>query len=113
MATKFNYSIADKGSATAAAGAATLNKSLAFVTSAALTTAAGATYTLTLTNNKVAADSFVTGAVKLGTATAGMPAITTITPAAGSVVVVVQNIHASDALNGTIELALEVRNPNK
>lgn len=110
MAHKFQYSISDTGAATAAAGAATLNRSLNVITSEALTTAAGANYTLTLTNNRIAADSYVSGSVKLGTATQGLPVIATITPAAGSVVVVVQNADGADALDGTIVLTLEVMN---
>ena len=110
MATKFNYSISDKGSVTAAAGAATLNKSLCVVTSEALTTAAAGTYTLTLTNSRVAADSFVNGSIKPGTATTGEPIIGLITPAAGSVVVTVKNVAASAALNGTIVVSLEIVN---
>lgn len=90
---------------TAASNAATLRNAVRTqVTSEALTTAAGATYTLTLTNNLIATDSFVYVTVKLGTATTGMPVVTTVTPAAGSVVIIVQNIHASAALNGTIVL---------
>ena len=37
-----------------------------------------------------------------------MPAVTTVTPAAGSLVIIVQNIHASAALNGTIKIAFVV-----
>lgn len=91
--------------ATATAGAATLNKSAGVITSEALTTAAGATYTLTLTDSTIAAADQVMASVQLGTATTGMPVVTTVTPAAGSVVIVVQNIHASAALNGTIKIS--------
>ena len=94
--------------ATATAGAATLNKMSGTVTSESLTTAAGATYTLTVTDSDIAAADIVGAAVQLGTATTGMPTITTTTPAAGSVVIVVQNIHASAALNGTIKIAFWV-----
>ena len=91
--------------ATAVAGAATLNKNAGVITSEALTTAAGATYTLTLTDSAIAAADQVMASVSLGTATTGTPTITTVTPAAGSVVIIVQNIHASAALNGTIKIA--------
>lgn len=94
----------DTGTKTVAAsgGAATLNKSSGKVTSETLSTAAGATYTLTLTNSAIAAADMVFASVAYGTSTTGMPAITRVTPAAGSVVIVVQNVHASAALNGTI-----------
>ena len=91
--------------ATATSGAATLAKLSGVVTSEALSTAAGATYTLTVTDSKIAATQQVYASVSLGTATTGMPAVTTVTPAAGSLVVIVQNIHASAALNGTIKIA--------
>lgn len=94
--------------ATATAGAATLNKNAGVVTSEALTTAAGATYTLTITDSAIAAADQVMASVQLGTATTGMPTVTTVTPGAGSLVVVVQNIHASVALNGTIKIAFVV-----
>ena len=91
--------------ASATAGAATLNKSAGVITSEALTTAAGATYTLTLTDSAIAAADQVLASVQLGTATTGTPVVTTVTPAAGSVVIVVQNIHASAAVNGTIKIS--------
>lgn len=90
--------------ATATAGAATLAKPAGVITSEALTTAADATYTLTLTNSTIAAADQVFASVALGTATTGMPVVTTVTPAANSVVIVVQNIGAA-ALNGTIKIA--------
>ncbi len=91
--------------ATATAGAATLNKLSGVVTSESLTTAAGATYTLTVTDSRIVAAQQVYASVSLGSATTGMPVVTTVTPGAGSLVIVVQNIHASAALNGTIKLA--------
>jgi hypothetical protein len=94
--------------ATASSGAATLNKDAGVITSESLSTAAGATYTLTLTDSSIAAADQVMASVALGTATTGTPAITTVKPAAGSVVIVVQNIHASAALNGTIKIAFVV-----
>ncbi len=91
--------------ATASSGAATLNKMAGVITSEALTTAAGATYTLTLTNSDIAATDQVFASVALGTATTGMPTVTTVKPGTGSVVIVIQNIHATDPLNGTIKIA--------
>jgi len=99
--------VVDTGTKTASAtgGAATLNKDAGVITSEALTTAAGATYTLTLTNSSIAAADQVFASVQYGTATAGMPCITRVTPGSGSVVIIVQNIHASAALDGTIKIA--------
>ena len=50
----------------------------------------------------------VFASVALGTATTGMPVVTTVTPAAGSVAIVVQNVHASAALNGTLKISFMV-----
>ncbi len=94
--------------ATATAGAATLNKQAGVITSEALTTAAGAVYTLTLTNSVIGATDQVFASVSYGTATAGSPVVTRVTPGSGSVVILVQNIHASAALDGTIKIAFFV-----
>lgn len=88
--------------ATATAGAATLNKSAGTVTSDALTTAAGANYTLTITNSFVAAGDQAFASVANGTNSAGLPVVATVTPGAGTLTVVVRNAHASAALNGTL-----------
>lgn len=52
--------------ATAVAGAVTLNKSSGVITSEALSTAAAATYTLTITNNLVAAADIPFASVSFG-----------------------------------------------
>lgn len=90
------------GAATATSGAATLANKAGLVTSEALTTAAAAIYTLTVTDTAVAAADLCFANVAYGTSTTGTPAIARTTPGAGSLVVIVQNIHASAALNGTI-----------
>lgn len=94
--------------ATATAGAATLNKDSGKITTESLTTAKGAEYTLTLTNSAIAAADMVFASVALGTATTGLPMVTTITPAAGSVVIKVLNNDANDALNGTLKISFMV-----
>jgi hypothetical protein len=95
--------------ATATAGAATLNKAAGVITSeTGITTAAGASYTLTLTDSAIAAADQVFASVAYGTSTTGTPAITKITPAAGSVVIVVQNVASAAAFNGSIKIAFAV-----
>lgn len=90
-------------SGAAAAGAITLNAPAGVVTSEALATAQNATYTLTVTNSFIAASDIVLCTLKNGTNTQGTPIITRVTPAAGSVVILVKNMHdAAQALNGTI-----------
>jgi len=99
---------ASAGVATAVAGAATLSQLSGTITSEALTTAAAAQYTLTLTNTKIAATSRVFASVDNGTNTQGVPVVTRVTPGAGSVVILVQNNHASQALNGTLKISFFV-----
>lgn len=89
----------------ALAGAATLNKDAGVVTTEALVTAAGAVYTLTLTNSEIAAADQVFASVQNGSNTTGMPCVTRVTPGAGSVVIEIQNIAAAAALNGTLKIA--------
>lgn len=92
-------------SATASSGAATLNKQSGVITSEALTTAAGADYTLTLTNNDVFASDIAFASVQFGTSTTGDPGVLAVTPSLGQLKVVVRNHHASAALNGTIKIS--------
>lgn len=91
--------------ATATAGAATLNKMSGVITSESLTTAKGSTYTLTITNSTIAASDIVFASAQLGSATTGSPEVLSVTPAAGSVVVVVQNEDSTNAFNGTIKVS--------
>lgn len=99
----------DIGAATASAGAATLNDSAGKVTTEALTTAQDATYTLTLTNDQIAAADIVLVSIANGTNTQGTPLLRRVTPAAGSVVITVINAHATaEALNGTLVISFVV-----
>ena len=90
--------------ATATAGAATLNKASGIVTSEALTTAAGATYTLTLTNSTIAAGDIPQVTLD-SNGSAGIPIITSAKCTANTLTVIVTNIHASAALNAAIKFA--------
>jgi len=92
----------DTGTASATTGAATLSKMAGIITSEALTTAAGATYTLTLTNTKITANSNILVTTGYGTSTAGVPIVQKVTPGAGSASIVILNNDAAAALNGTI-----------
>lgn len=98
----------DSGTATATAGAATLAKIGGVITSEALTTAAAALYTLTITNSKAAAGQIVMASISNGSNSAGTPQVVSVTPASGSIVIVVRNDHASDALNGTLKIAYAI-----
>ena len=94
--------------ATATAGAATLSKMSGKITSEALTTAAAAAYTLTLTNTNIAAADMVFASVANGTNSAGIPIVGRITPAAGSVTILIENQHAANAFNGTVVISFMV-----
>ena len=98
------------GTATATGGAATLNSDRGTVTSEALTTAAAGAYTLTVTNSTVLATSVVVASVDNGTNTQGIPTVGVVTPSAGSLVIKVNNLHASQALNGTLKVRYLVVN---
>lgn len=98
------------GTATSTAGAATVNTQVGVITTEALVTAAAATYTFTLTNSLIQANSVVLVTVGKGTATTGEPAVHFVTPAAGSAVILIRNDAAAAALNGTIKIGFTVFN---
>lgn len=98
------------GTATSTVGAATVNTQTGVVTTEALTTAAAATYTFTLTNSLINANSIVLVTIAKGTATTGEPAVHFVTPAAGSAVILIRNDAAVAALNGTIKIGYVVYN---
>ncbi len=93
------------------AGTATLNTYHGVVTTTSLTTAAGGTATLTLNNNLISANSLLLVSIANGTNSAGTPAQATCTPGAGSASIVIQNIHATAALNGTLLVSYKIINP--
>lgn len=103
-----NYANPSTRTATASAGAATLNSGYGVITTESLTTAAAAVYTLTLTNAAIAAADIVHVTVGNGTNTTVGPSLAGVTPAAGSVVIVIRNTHAASALNGTLRVAFTV-----
>lgn len=92
------------------AGAATVNTQSGQITTEALTTAAAATYSFTLTNSLVKAGSVVLVSIGKGTATTGEMAVHFVTPAAGSVVIAIRNDAAVNAVNGTITVNFAVLN---
>lgn len=91
---------------TGAAGAATLNAAAGVITTESLTTAAGAVFTETLTNSYIAAADIVL--VTVSTTGTGNPVVCEITPAAGSVVITIQNIHASAAFSAALKISFVV-----
>lgn len=94
--------------AKALAGKAVAHGTACIVTSEAVVTAAGATYTLTIGNSAIRPDSVVLPVVSNGTNTQGDPTIQTVTVSLGQVVINVVNRHATQALNGTLKISLLV-----
>jgi hypothetical protein len=97
------------GAATGSSAAATLSALQGKITSESLATAQNAFYTLTLTNDQIAAGDIVLASVANGTNTQGTPMIGRVQPAAGSCVIEVINKHASAvAFNGTVVISFSV-----
>jgi hypothetical protein len=93
--------------ATASAGAATLNQAgSGVITSEALVTTAGSTYTLTLTNNMIEIGDVIVGSAEKGTSTAGDPQLKSVSVGAGTAIFKVRNStdEVSAAFNGTIKV---------
>jgi hypothetical protein len=88
--------------ATSASAAATLNAYSGTITTEALTTAAQATATLTVTNAYCTANSTVLVVFAGGSYTTGNPVLTRVVPAAGSFVITFGNLNPTNAVNGTI-----------
>ena len=86
---------------TISSNALTLNTQCGLLTTDALAMAPGATYTATITNSLVSATSTIYAGTWLKSATAGRVQIVSITPGAGSFVVVIKNSSATATLNGT------------
>lgn len=105
---QFMFGNTAAGTASATAGAATLNLGRGVITSESLTTANGSTYTLTMTNSIIKAGSIVFVQLGNGSNTTSGATLATCTPAAGSIVCVVYNRSGSAALNGTLTFSYAI-----
>jgi fibronectin-binding autotransporter adhesin len=88
-------------------GSVTVNAQRGVITTAALTTIAGTSYSLVLKNTSIGASSQVFASVYNGTNTGGLPAIATVAPAAaggGSATILVTNLGTATVLNGTLKV---------
>lgn len=94
--------------ATSTANAATLNTLTGRIVTEALTTAAGANYTMTLTNSTIAATSVMQVGVTSLTNTIPGLSVFSVVPAAGSAVILIKN-GGTLALNGTILITFQVK----
>lgn len=101
----------DIGTGTGSSAAVTINDMFGLVTTESLTTAQNAIYTLTLTNDKIAATSLVFVTVGNGTNTQGTAMVGEVTPGASSCTIQIINKHASaEAFNGTLTIGFMVVN---
>jgi len=96
-----------KVAAVEASNAVTINSQAGVITTSALTTAAGASYVITLTNSSLLAASVVTLAFQGGTNTRKNYNVEVV-PSAGSAVITIYNTEPSNALNGTMKLGFLV-----
>lgn len=90
----------ETGAVTLSSNAGTLSQLAGKITTEALTTAAGAAVSLTITNTLVAATDIILLTRNGGTSDEGTPEWT-VTPGAGSFVILLENRHASAAFDGT------------
>jgi hypothetical protein len=95
--------------ASASAGKAVAHGEAALITTEALSQAAGASYVLTLGNSQIQPNSVVLAVISNGTNTQGDPSLATVTTSLGQAVITIINRHASQALNGSLKVALLVR----
>lgn len=109
LTTKYTQLNVDNSTATSTAGAATVNTQTGVITTEALTTAVDASYTMTLTNSLITANSIVLPTISKGTATQGNLVPGFVTPAAGSAVMIFTNV-GSTLLNGTVKIGFKVEN---
>ena len=105
-----NTGTASSGAVTMNAGSSLNPMASGIVTSESLSTAQGSPYTLTITNTLIAAADIVVATVQNGTNTGGNPFIKTVTPAAGSVAIIVGNSteNTPGSFNGTLKISFFV-----
>jgi Kef-type K+ transport system membrane component KefB len=95
------------GTVTAVSNAATLAFGSGIITTESLTTAAGATQAITLTNSRIAAGDMVFSSIDPGSST-GTPTIANIAVSANTAVFLIRNAHASVALNAPVKISFMI-----
>lgn len=95
------------GMGTATGNSVTINNGSGVITTAALTTAAGATQAVTLTNSNIAVGDIVLAQVDPN-GSAGTPVVANVAITAGQAVITLQNIHASAALNSAVKVYFQL-----
>jgi len=89
---------------TASSNAVEINALKGIITTESLTAAAGATATITVTNDQVEANSLVLITGQYASASAGIPVFRIGTVSAGSFTVLITNTHGSSALNAVAKI---------
>lgn len=89
-----------------ATGTVTLNKLSGIVTTPSLTTAAGSTYVLTMTNSQILATDIVQ--FEVGTPGNGWPGMVNVQVSAGQIIATIANQHASAAFNNVLNIMFTV-----
>jgi hypothetical protein len=91
---------------------ATANQVTGQITTASLTTAAGASHVCTVSCDRVSSGTkAVVHAVVTGYAGAGIPVVTQVTEGTGTFAVTLTNLHASAAVNAPIKFQFSVARP--
>jgi hypothetical protein len=99
--------ILDKGASATVGFAVTISKNAGVITTEALTTAAGASQAITLTNTLVGASSVLLCQLQGGTNTTKNITISAV-PGIGSAVITIYNNDPAAALNGTVIIGFTV-----
>lgn len=89
---------------TTASHAVTINETSGVITTESLTTAGLAAETITVTDSFATTSSIIYCTVENLTNAQGTVVLGTVKPGSGSFVVVIQNVHATQALSGTLKL---------
>ena len=98
--------VVNSGTSTSAAGAVTLNSQAGVITTEALTTISQGVYTLTISNSLVAATDIVFASVQNGTNTTGIPVVTSVAAAAGTITVKIANATTTTTpFGGTLKIS--------
>ena len=96
-----------KANGTESGNAVTASGNAGLITTSALTTAAGSTYSITWTNTKITATSVIGLTIQGGTNTVQSIKFTCV-PGSGTATLVINNIGPTNALNGTIFIGYSV-----
>lgn len=88
---------------TLSSNAGTINNEYGTITTESLTTAAGSSQALTITDSKCTANSMVMAVIS-GYSGTGIPVVSKIVPAAGSFVITVHNVASAAALNAALTI---------